>query len=371
MALYFNDNPKPNNGNKHRNYGVLVTDTLKIGTYYEEIKCVWCNEVFLNELTDLDKTCSSKCKHSLLTWNFELNKLKNQQRVQRKLKTQELRDIKKQKAKRVSELKTKNKTYSLYKHYSNSLLNDKIRPCPEDHDLVEFKCTQCNYWFKPLTKYASYIRKYSNKTNKIVVMFCSTNCSSAYKQVLPKEVPVEYLILKHRNEIKQAEKKRMKYLKSETRKLKKLQPFRPKRINNKRPTEPNELKLYKSEHALKRIQNMRQTTPKKLKLDRLFYYSKVRAKEKKIEHTITYEWLQQQAQNDTCSATGIKFNYDTTKVRNPFGPSIDRINISKGYTPENCRLVIWAFNAGLGHYTEQDLYTVCKAYLEFNNIKYY
>ena len=94
-----------------------------------------------------------------------------------------------------------------------------------------------------------------------------------------------------------------------------------------------------------------------------------RAKEKNLEFNLTEEWLKEKLERGRCEATGIKF--DTTKApfMNPFYPTIDRVDSSKGYTPENCRIVLWVVNAGLGHYTEKDLYTICKAYLNFNNIK--
>ena len=44
------------------------------------------------------------------------------------------------------------------------------------------------------------------------------------------------------------------------------------------------------------------------------------------------------------------------KGRLPFGPSIDRIDPSRGYEPDNCRLVVWRFNSlrGDAHHPEWD-----------------
>jgi len=136
----------------------------------------------------------------------------------------------------------------------------------------------------------------------------------------------------------------------------------------KMPTDPEERRLYEAERNRKHLEEFRKKHPKEFKLRRLLYYSRVRAKEKKLEHTITKDWLEEKTKSNLCELTKIEFDYDTTIQRNPFGPSIDRIDVSKGYTPDNCRIVIWAVNAGLGHYSERDLYRVCKAYLDFNAV---
>lgn len=135
------------------------------------------------------------------------------------------------------------------------------------------------------------------------------------------------------------------------------------KTKSKRPIDPNECYLYELKRNKTNYNKMKKENPRKFKIRRLIYYSKVRAKEKNIEHTITKEWLKEKLKEDKCELTKLPFSYDLDKPRNPFGPSIDRIDITKGYTPENCRLVLWAVNTGLGHYTEKDLYTICKAYL--------
>jgi len=141
-------------------------------------------------------------------------------------------------------------------------------------------------------------------------------------------------------------------------------------INAKMPTDPEERKEYQKIQVKQHLEKMKLEEPKRFKIRKLIYYSRARAKEKNIPHTITKEWLKKQLENNICELTNLKFSYDQTILRNPFGPSIDRINITKGYTPNNCRLVLWAVNAGLGHFGEKDLYYICKAYLEYNKIKH-
>jgi hypothetical protein len=136
----------------------------------------------------------------------------------------------------------------------------------------------------------------------------------------------------------------------------------------KLPIDPVERKKHFKEYNKHRRSFLMKEDPKKFKLKKLMYFTKTRAKQKNLEFAIDLDWLEQQTQTDTCSVTGLKFNYDPNWHRNPFGPSIDRINNKLGYTKDNCQLVIWGYNAGKGHYSEKDLYTLCKAYVEFNNI---
>lgn len=44
-----------------------------------------------------------------------------------------------------------------------------------------------------------------------------------------------------------------------------------------------------------------------------------------------------------------------------FSPSIDRIVPALGYTPENCRFILWAVNAFKHDGTDDDMYRVAEA----------
>jgi hypothetical protein len=112
-----------------------------------------------------------------------------------------------------------------------------------------------------------------------------------------------------------------------------------------------------------KFKQFKKNNPKEYKLKRLYYYAGVRAKQKNFERTITFNWLKEKCKNNICSVTDKTFDYDSKYHRNPYGPSIDRIDITKGYTPENCRVVIWAFNRARDHYNDKDVYNMCKALL--------
>lgn len=70
-------------------------------------------------------------------------------------------------------------------------------------------------------------------------------------------------------------------------------------------------------------------------------------------------------QDSKCALTKIPFEMEnkTQYNSNPYGPSIDRIDSSKGYIPGNVRLVCTAVNYALNEFGEQTFEKICRAYL--------
>ena len=54
-----------------------------------------------------------------------------------------------------------------------------------------------------------------------------------------------------------------------------------------------------------------------------------------------------------CEVTGIAFHTNAEMKRNPFAPSIDRIDSSGGYSMSNCRVVCYAVNIAMLHWGEE------------------
>jgi hypothetical protein len=83
----------------------------------------------------------------------------------------------------------------------------------------------------------------------------------------------------------------------------------------------------------------------------LIFQSRKRAKLKKLEFSITQDDLFDYCieHNWVCSLTGIRFVLTSGHYKswNPYRPSIDRIDSSKGYTKDNIRLVCSAVNIAL------------------------
>lgn len=69
------------------------------------------------------------------------------------------------------------------------------------------------------------------------------------------------------------------------------------------------------------------------------------AKTRKREFTLTLEQLTKMLEPMRCSVTGMTLSWEWDgEGTNPWAPSVDRINCSKGYVEGNVRVVCWAYN---------------------------
>ena len=102
------------------------------------------------------------------------------------------------------------------------------------------------------------------------------------------------------------------------------------------------------------------------RMRRAFHAAKQRAKKRGADFTITMDDVLPQVELGYCSVTKIPFSHEAmpNRRRNPFAPSIDRIDSSKGYTPDNIRVVIFAFNLMLADFGAEVFGEVAKAYLK-------
>lgn len=92
-----------------------------------------------------------------------------------------------------------------------------------------------------------------------------------------------------------------------------------------------------------------------------------RARKRGHEVTITPEWMSERLSLGVCELTGIPF--DTASLGNrcgPLAPSVDRRDSSKGYTPDNCRMILWGLNMALSEWGEGVYEQIARAYLARN-----
>jgi hypothetical protein len=81
------------------------------------------------------------------------------------------------------------------------------------------------------------------------------------------------------------------------------------------------------------------------------------------EFDVTVEWIEEKLRDGVCEVTGIPFDFGkhSTYSKNPFAPSIDRKDSTKGYTKDNVRIVLWQVNLMRGEMTDEEVLEICKA----------
>lgn len=88
------------------------------------------------------------------------------------------------------------------------------------------------------------------------------------------------------------------------------------------------------------------------------------AKTRGLECSITADDIEAMLAPMVCSATGLPLSLEHdggTSKANPWAPSIDRVDCSKGYAPDNVRVVCWAFNMMRADFPDEVVMTLAKA----------
>jgi len=91
--------------------------------------------------------------------------------------------------------------------------------------------------------------------------------------------------------------------------------------------------------------------------------SKYRARKKKLEHSLSHDWYMKKLEKGICEITKIPFVYTSDRM-SPRHPSVDRIDSSKGYTEDNCRMILWCINSFKGNGSDKEMYHIAKAIID-------
>lgn len=85
---------------------------------------------------------------------------------------------------------------------------------------------------------------------------------------------------------------------------------------------------------------------------------------------LTEEFLAELLGPMVCSVTGLPLQHTSTcgprdgQVKNPWAPSVDRIDSKGGYTKDNVRITCWAFNMAKGPWNEEVFAKMARSYVE-------
>lgn len=94
---------------------------------------------------------------------------------------------------------------------------------------------------------------------------------------------------------------------------------------------------------------------------------KSKAKRENREFDLDRDWIQSRLDKGRCEVTGLpfakgRFGEKPGKYRqDPWAISIDRIDNRKGYTKDNCRMVVWSLNRAKGNYPDEVLLKLAAA----------
>jgi hypothetical protein len=77
-------------------------------------------------------------------------------------------------------------------------------------------------------------------------------------------------------------------------------------------------------------------------------------------------WIEEKIRLGTCEVTGIPFDLETqvsesVHAKNPWVPSIDRIDSSKPYSRDNVQIVVYMYNVCKAEFTHEAVVRFCRA----------
>lgn len=86
---------------------------------------------------------------------------------------------------------------------------------------------------------------------------------------------------------------------------------------------------------------------------RLVGAAKRRSEKKRLQFSLTVEDILPLLEAGVCQVTGIEFVFEAGKGTNPYSPTIDRIDSSRGYVRGNVQVVIHMYNACKNEWSEE------------------
>jgi hypothetical protein len=111
--------------------------------------------------------------------------------------------------------------------------------------------------------------------------------------------------------------------------------------------------------ARKRYEHLRQTQPWR----KLIWNARTRANRRNLAFDLTLEWIEARWTGN-CECSQVPFEIFGSKL---FAPSIDRIDPKKGYTQNNCRVILWGINMLKAHLDDAEVYRFLSAISKYSS----
>lgn len=91
--------------------------------------------------------------------------------------------------------------------------------------------------------------------------------------------------------------------------------------------------------------------------------AKTRSRTYGLDFSLSEQVIADALRNGVCPKTGFPFDLTPSKVTryHPFAPSLDRIDKTRGYTPDNVQVVCNWYNIAKNEYSENQLLAFCRA----------
>lgn len=91
--------------------------------------------------------------------------------------------------------------------------------------------------------------------------------------------------------------------------------------------------------------NLRYRNSPRARAKVLVSHARTRAERKGIAFDLDIDWATAAIEEGRCQVTKIPFDLSLSGPRNLYGPSLDRVDPSQGYTKENTSVVLFGYNA--------------------------
>lgn len=92
------------------------------------------------------------------------------------------------------------------------------------------------------------------------------------------------------------------------------------------------------------------------RLSAMLSRTKARAKKQQFAYDLDRTWLRRKLQAGRCEFSGVQFV--NGQQYHPFSPSLDRVDPGRGYTKDNCKVILLCLNGFKGT-ASMELFTEC------------